>query len=165
MRLSAQASPAFRSAPCSSCQCPQAVSARTCYGINLANGHAGRHGRGCRYHRRTVHRRAGYPAYHAYLPYRRCRRRRILRRVFRVLRSCSRPASRRRLATLAEIGGVVAIEESKRTTVKTVNIANTADRRDAVPTSCRSSAGIKRNATVRRSRKGDPADRGLAQPA
>ena len=37
MRLSAQASPAFRSAPCSSCRARKGVCAH-CYGINLAMG-------------------------------------------------------------------------------------------------------------------------------
>ena len=37
------------------------------------HGYAGRQGRGGRHHRRAVHRRAGYPAHHAYVPHlRRC---------------------------------------------------------------------------------------------
>ena len=39
-----------------------------CYGLNLAHPGTGWHWRGCGHHRRTVHRRARYPADHAYLP-------------------------------------------------------------------------------------------------
>ena len=86
---------------------PRAASARsgvcaTCYGIEPGNGQAGRHRRGCRYHRRAVHRRAGHPADHAYLPYRRRRRRRISRRVFRESRSCSRHASPKKMPLLSQ---------------------------------------------------------------
>ena len=62
--------------------------------------------RGGRHHRRAVHRRAGHPAHHAYVPHRRRCRRRISRRVFRVLKSCSRHASPRRPQPSAEISGV-----------------------------------------------------------
>ena len=69
----------------------------------------------------------------------------------------------KKAATLAEIGGVVSIEESKRTTVKTVNIVNpqTGDMRSY---QLASSSGI-RVTDGQEVAAGLPAERRLAQPA
>ena len=69
----------------------------------------------------------------------------------------------KKAATLAEIGGVVSIEESKRTTVKTVNIVNpqTGDMRSY---QLASSSGI-RVTDGQGGPAGLPAERRLAQPA
>ena len=94
-----------------------------CYGINLGNGHAGRQGRGCRYHRSTVHRRAGTQLTMRTFHTGGVAGSDITQGLPRVeeLFEARKP---KKAATLAEIGGVVSIEESKRTTVKTVNIVN-----------------------------------------
>ena len=57
------------------CRAHSGVCAK-CYGMNLATQQARGPGRGRRHHRRPVHRRARYPADHAYLPHRRRGRRR-----------------------------------------------------------------------------------------
>ena len=72
-RSSRPASHACRSAPYSTCRARNGRLQPTATASNLATGSSGRHRRGCRYHRRAVHRRAGHPADHAYLPYRRRR--------------------------------------------------------------------------------------------
>ena len=87
------------------------------------NGHAGRQGRGCRYHRSTVHRRAGTQLTMRTFHTGGVAGSDITQGLPRVeeLFEARKP---KKAATLAEIGGVVSIEESKRTTVKTVNIVN-----------------------------------------
>ena len=162
MRLSAQASPAFRSAPCSSCQCPQRVSARTATASTWQSGTPVGKGEavgiiaaqsigepGTQLTMRTFH--TGGVAGSD-----------ITQGLPRVeeLFEARKP---KKAATLAEIGGVVSIEESKRTTVKTVNIVNpqTGDMRSY---QLASSLRYPRN---RRSGgpAGLPAERRLAQPA
>ena len=51
------------------CKCKNGVCSK-CYGVQHGDRRSGSGRRGCRNHCRTVHRRAGYTAYHAYVPYR-----------------------------------------------------------------------------------------------
>ena len=85
------------------CKCQNGVCSK-CYGANMATGEAGSGRRGCRNHCRTVHRRAGYTADHAYVPLPVVLPVTISHRVFLVSRSCFEARKPKGLAIITEFG-------------------------------------------------------------